>query len=249
MKNNDVKLSLIFSLIGCLAGFLLGLYQVSTLDETMKQTIVSQLGSTTALIVISVIQSTLYSFISAIIGLKLARKAELHLNFTFNRNAAILSVIIALFTALLLSGADKFIFAQYLSDQVQAYSFSTTYFFSSILYGGIVEELMLRLFLMSLFVLLIKKLFIKSNQSLSLPAWVYITAIILAALLFAAGHLPATAQLLGLSTPIVIRAFVLNGVAGLGFGYLYWKKGLSYAILAHMLVHIFNQLIFLPLFY
>ena len=102
---------------------------------------------------------------------------------------------------------------------------------------------------MSLFVLLIKKLFIKSDQSAAIPVWVYITAIILAALLFAAGHLPATAQLLGLSTPIVIRAFVLNGVAGLGFGYLFWKKGLSYAILAHMLVHIFNQLIFLPLFY
>ena len=108
---------------------------------------------------------------------------------------------------------------------------------------------MLRLFLMSLLVLLIKKLFVKSNQNLSLPAWVYITSIVLAALLFAAGHLPATAQLLGLSTPIVIRAFVLNGIAGLGFGYLYWKKGLSYAILAHMLVHIFNQLIFMPLFY
>ena len=99
MKYNDVKLSLIFSLIGCLAGFLLGLYQVSTLEEAMKQTLVSQLGSTTALIAITVIQSTLYSFISAFVGLKLARKAELHLNFTFNRNAAILSVIIALCVA------------------------------------------------------------------------------------------------------------------------------------------------------
>ena len=65
MKNNHLKTSLIFSLIGCLAGFLLGIYQVSTLEEAMKQTIVAQLGSTSALIVISVIQSTLYSFISA----------------------------------------------------------------------------------------------------------------------------------------------------------------------------------------
>lgn len=249
LKNKDLKTSLIFSLIGCLAGVLLGIFQVSTLEEAMKQTNVSQLSSSTALIVITVIQSTLYAFISAFVGLKLARKVELHLNFTFNRNAAILSVIIAIFTALLLSGSDKFIFARYLSDQVQEYSFSITYFFSSILYGGIVEELMLRLFLMSLLVLLIKKLFVKSNQNVAIPSWVYITALFLAALLFAAGHLPATAQLLGLSTPIVIRAFVLNGVAGLGFGYLYWKKGLSYAILAHMLVHIFNQLIFMPLFY
>ena len=249
MKNNDLKTSLIFSLFGCLAGFLLGTYQVSTLDEAMKQTIVSQFGSTTALIVITVIQSTFYTFISAFVGLKIARKVGLHLNFTFNRNAAILSVIIALFVALLLSVADKFIFARYLPNQVQEYSFSTTYFFSSLLYGGIVEELMLRLFLMSLLVLLIKKLFVKSNPNVAIPAWMYIISIFLAALLFAAGHLPATAQLFGLSAPIVTRAFVLNGVAGLGFGYLYWKKGLSYAILAHMLVHIFNQLIFMPLFF
>lgn len=55
MKKNDLKISLIFSLIRRLAGFLLGIYQVSTLEEAMKQTIVSQLGSTTMLIVITVI--------------------------------------------------------------------------------------------------------------------------------------------------------------------------------------------------
>jgi len=56
-------------------------------------------------------------------------------------------------------------------------------------------------------------------------------------------------NLIGLSTPIIIRSFILNGIGGIGFGYLYWKKGLSYAILAHMLTHVFMQLVFMPIFF
>lgn len=117
------------------------------------------------------------------------------------------------------------------------------------LYGGVVEELMLRLLLMSLLVLLLWKLFAKSKEKSHIPNWIYVTAILLAAIIFAAGHLPATARLLGLSTPIVIRNFLLNGAGGVGFGFLYWKKGLSYAICAHMLTHIFSQIIFLPILF
>jgi len=60
---------------------------------------------------------------------------------------------------------------------------------------------------------------LRRSKDSAISNWIYITAIFLSAILFAAGHLPATAQLLGLSTPILIRAFVLNGIAGLGFGY------------------------------
>ncbi|MCK7526806.1 MAG: hypothetical protein MZV64_59015 [Ignavibacteriales bacterium] len=35
-------------------------------------------------------------------------------------------------------------------------------------------------------------------------------------------------------TPLVItRAIVLNGLAGIGFGWLYWKRGLEFAMIAH----------------
>jgi len=82
-----------------------------------------------------------------------------------------------------------------------------------------------------------------------LPDWIYITAVVIAATLFAAGHLPITAQTIGLSTPILIRCFILNGLGGIGFGYLYWKKGLAYSMYSHAATHIFMQVIFMPLLF
>lgn len=249
MKNKDIKTSFIFTLIGLMAGIFLGVFQVSTSTEAAKQQIISQLGSTIALIAISAAQVTVITFFSAFIGLKLARKVNLKLNFKFDKNSLTAATVIGLMAAIILSVSDKFIFAQYLPKQTETYRFSPLYFIFSILYGGVVEELMLRLLLMSLLVLIFWKLIARSKNNSAIPSWIYITAIFIAAILFAAGHLPATKQLLGLSTPILIRAFLLNGIGGIGFGYLYWKKGLSYAICAHILTHIFNQIIFMPIFF
>lgn len=53
------------------------------------------------------------------------------------------------------------------------------------------------------------------------------------AVLFGLGHLPATAALVPLTPLMIIRALLLNGLAGLVYGYLYWKYGLEAAMLAH----------------
>jgi membrane protease YdiL (CAAX protease family) len=54
------------------------------------------------------------------------------------------------------------------------------------------------------------------------------------AILFGLGHLPATAYVMTLTPLVVLRAVALNGIAGLTFGYLYWKRGLESAMLAHL---------------
>lgn len=249
MKNKDIKISLIFTFIGLIAGMFLAVYQVSMATEIMKQDMISRFGSTTALIAISAAQVTVFAFLSSFIGLKLARRTNLKLNFNFNKKSTILATVIGMVAAIIIVGSDKFIFAPYLPAQTEAYVFSPIYFMASVLYGGVVEELMLRLLIMSLMVLILWKLFARLKGNSAIPNWIYIMAIFLAAIIFAAAHLPATAQLLGLSTPIFIRAMVLNGIAGLGFGYLYWKKGLAYSIYAHMITHIFMQIIFMPILY
>src|SRR5699024_10399566 len=104
-------------------------------------------------------------------------------------------------------------------------------------------ELMLRLFVMTLIVWIIAVIYKKDKNSI--PKSVYFTAIVLTALLFGLGHLPATDQVFGeLTTIIVVRALVLNGLLGLWFGYLYWKKGLEYAMIAHFSADIFLHVIF-----
>ena len=98
-------------------------------------------------------------------------------------------------------------------------------------YGGIAEEILLRLFLVSLFVWItckIKKT--KDGQPTAFGIWFSIFA---AAVIFGLGHLPATAQITPLTGVVVLRAIVLNGAGGIIFGWLYWKKGLESAIIAH----------------
>lgn len=98
-------------------------------------------------------------------------------------------------------------------------------------YGGIVEEVLLRLFLMSLLAWLGKFI---SHTADGLPAsgvlWV---ANILAAIIFGLGHLPATAIIIPLTPLVITRAIVLNGLAGVAFGWLYWKRGLEAAMISH----------------
>jgi membrane protease YdiL (CAAX protease family) len=247
MRNKDMKMVLVFTVIGLIAGFFTGQYQVLIATEDMKEQILSQAGSLEVIMLVAAVQGAVYAFLSAFIGLKLARKVNLKLNFQFDMNSFTAALVIGLAAAFVIVGSDRFIFSQYIPTQGVPYVFSPVYFMVGILYGGVVEELMLRLFVMSLLVLILWKLFAKSKDRERIPGWIYISAIVLAAAIFAAGHLPITAQTIGLSVPVVIRCFVLNGIGGIGFGYLYWKKGLAYSMIAHAATHFFMQVVLMPI--
>jgi membrane protease YdiL (CAAX protease family) len=94
--------------------------------------------------------------------------------------------------------------------------------------GVQVEELQLRLFLMTLLVWMFGAFGRRRPQ-----AGGYWIAIVIAALLFGAGHLPAASTLWGLSEIVVFRTIVLNAIAGLAFGWLYWQRGIEMAMLGH----------------
>ena len=104
-------------------------------------------------------------------------------------------------------------------------------------YGGIVEELLLRLFAVSALVWLLSRL---SN---GVPSdgmfWI---AIVVATLLFGIGHLPATARITPLTPLIVVRGLLLNGIVGIVAGVLFWRYGLEAAMIAHftadMVIHV-----------
>ncbi len=109
-------------------------------------------------------------------------------------------------------------------------------------YGGVAEEILMRLFLMLFFIWISVKLFRKTETS----KLGIIISIFLSAIIFGLGHLPITASVTAI-TPIVIgRAIILNGIGGIVFGWLFWKKGLESAIIAHFTADIF-LLTILPL--
>ncbi len=111
-----------------------------------------------------------------------------------------------------------------------------------LLYGGITEELLLRWGLMSLFVwfgCLLAKRFSNQSAPACQPSPVITwMAIVLAAILFGLGHLPALATSVTLTTLIILRTVLLNALGGLVFGWLFWRKNLESAMIAHAMTHV-----------
>jgi hypothetical protein len=104
------------------------------------------------------------------------------------------------------------------------------------LYGGITEELMLRFGLMSILVFLGWRITGRRGDGPQ-PGVVW-AAIGIAAVLFGLGHLPALAQSVDLTPALVVRTVLLNAVAGVLFGWLYWRRSLEVAMVAHASFHV-----------
>jgi len=106
-----------------------------------------------------------------------------------------------------------------------------------LLYGGITEELLLRWGFMTFLVWTAWK-GLQKERGAPRPAFV-VTAIFCSALVFGAGHLPIAIALNGGPSFSVITYVVFaNSIFGVVGGFLYWKKGLESAILAHALTHV-----------
>ena len=103
--------------------------------------------------------------------------------------------------------------------------------FLAAFYGGIGEEILLRLFLLSMLVWIFGKI-TQSEAALSRSGLVWL-AIAITSIIFGLGHLPATSVVTDLTPLVIARAIILNGIAGLVLGWLYWKRGLESAIIAH----------------
>jgi hypothetical protein len=106
-------------------------------------------------------------------------------------------------------------------------------FAARFLYGGFTEEILMRFGLMTFIIYLLSRLFKSFHKR------IYWTGILLTAFIFALSHLPITYQTLG-SPSIAVLSYILigNSTGGVIFGWLYWKKGLETAFIAHIAAHI-----------
>ena len=118
--------------------------------------------------------------------------------------------------------------------------------FLAAFYGVITEELLMRLFVFSLIAWLLKLIWRTPDGLPSAGAmW---SANILAAVIFGLSHLPSAVMArLPITPNVIVAVLTLNGIAGLTFGYLYWKRGLEAAVVAHfstdVVLHVFGTVL------
>ncbi len=160
-----------------------------------------------------------------------------------------LSITLGVIVTLIVLGLEVFIFQpalmKELGDSAAALNLQTSQpaawkGFLASFYGGIAEEIQLRLLVMSFFAWLGR--FISKTTEGKPTKAVFWIANILAALLFGLGHLPAMSTLVPLTPLVVARTVVLNGLLGIVFGWLYWRRGLEAAMISHfsadMVLHV-----------
>lgn len=208
-----------------------------------------------SIIPIGFIQFGLYAFlgllISAKIGLEptpvLAGKAKIGDNLR-------LSVILGIVAGLGILVLDWLIKSMFTLPLKEGVSLETVtpgplVAFLASFYGGIGEELALRLFFVPLFCLIIigaMKLlgYAKTWMHTDNVVW---TSIILASVIFGLGHLPATEAVMYITPLVVFRAVLLNGIGGLIFGWLFYRKGLEFAMISHfsadLVLHVLPPLV------
>lgn len=107
-----------------------------------------------------------------------------------------------------------------------------------LLYGGITEEILLRWGVMAPVAWVVHRVRSRGGAG-AVPAgstmWI---AIVVSALLFGLGHLPALASAYGLTPLLVVRTVLLNTIVGVAFGWLFWQDSLETAMVAHMAFHV-----------
>ena len=238
------KFLIIVLIAGLIGGYCIGVYSYDTFSyETIRQ--LQEQNVTKELIIISTMfqYSILYGMFLASIGIILSKKTNLWKEFKYIKKAIVITAIITIIAALMLFPGDKLIFGSLNTWVNEQYLVKPTLYkiIGGLLIGGIIEEVMMRLFLMSLFVFIIYKIFYKNNKDI--PIKVYVIANTISSLLFAAGHLPSTATMTTINSLIIIRCFILNGGFGLCFGYLYRKYGIGYAMIAHGFAHLISDIL------
>lgn len=241
---NNLKYLIFLAIFGLIGGYFTALYSIQSLNQDMLDDILSQIGNMDLLIIITTIQSLGYAIILGIIGIILAQKIGLWRKVKFIKQGNIELLIVSLIGGAAFILIDVLVFSNFHEVIQNSYEAKPTveYIIASITYGGVIEEVMLRLFFMSLIAFVIQKITKKEEMS----SKTLIIANVIATLLFAAGHLPGTFMMITPVTPMIIfRCFLMNGGFGLLFGRLYRKYGIHYAMLGHAGVHIVSKLIWI----
>ena len=237
---------LFFAVVGLVGGFCTGLFVLDSYPAELQQEAQAQGVTPIVMALVTAMQAAGYGVLLGAVGIWLGKKTGLWKDErSISKKPLFITLAIAVLGGIALILPDLLFFGKYNEVIMSSYAAkpSVAYIIGSVLYGGVIEEVMLRLFWMTLVAFALWKLFAKQEEKPTTA--ILVIANVVAALLFAAGHLPATFLMIGTSPMVLFRCFLFNGGFGLLFGALYRRYGLRYAMLAHGGCHIVSKLIWI----
>lgn len=241
MKNQQLRVGLILLLLGWV-----GVTSMLTMNIPLPEEAANLLNerfSPLQIKLLMLINPSIMVLIAVIIGTLLYKKANLSLpiisSFFDKKNTVNFQeiikygVIVGLLAGVLI-GITTLIFTPYLPQKFTELAESLKLSLPArFLYGGITEEILMRFGLMTFIVWLLKQITQKLNST------IYWIAIIIASIVFALGHFPVVYNIIS-NPPTSLLVYILigNSIGGIIFGWLYYKKGLESAFIAHIFTHI-----------
>lgn len=194
------------------------------------------------LVALQFAQSLTMSALAVGIGLLVSRKLGLgaplleawlyHREYSVPARSFALAAVAGVAIALVIFGIAQFLFHGIINPLLeQETAIPLWKRFLASFYGALNEEILIRLFLLSVVLWLVGKFWRNSQGQPSKGA--FWTANFVAAILFGLGHIPAATLVMRIDATTILYLLLLNGIAGLLFGYLFWKNGLEWAMIAH----------------
>jgi len=241
---NTIKNALLFAAAMLPVGIISGILFVIDYHNRpayMQEEVLAQVGSYGMYVFISFFQSIVMASVLGFFGYILSEKVGLMRRFAFAKKATLISIVAGIVLAVAMLSTDA-IFVSMGMPTVDTGSegFTFTLFVHALLFGGIIEEVASRLFLMSLVALIIWKLFFKKIAAENIPTVVFVIANLLVAIPFAVIHLVGGLELFpDVNTPLfIIRVILVNSGMSIGFGWIYQKYGIHYAMVCHAMAHV-----------
>ncbi|WP_455363649.1 CPBP family intramembrane glutamic endopeptidase [[Eubacterium] cellulosolvens] len=202
-------------------------------------------------VIIGVLVNALINGGLAAIGLFLAARVGLGLPFVEGwlkkeptwkpfRGVLVVSVVVGVVASLVILGLDIFVFGPPLAAELRRLGIVLPATIRPPAWQGLLasfsagvnEEVTFRLFGVTLLAWL-GSLVSRDGEGRPRRSVLWV-AIIVIAVAFGLAHLPATVAIgLPLDALVVTRAIALNGIGGIAFGWLYWRRGLESAMVAH----------------
>ena len=155
------KTLLFFVIIGLVGGFFVGLYVLDSYPEELREQAYAEGLNDFLIGVITAVQSAGYGLVLGTVGILLAKNLGLWRD---ERSVAakplLFAILISIIGGLTLILSDIFFFGKYSEVIANSYAVKPTlpYLIATVTYGAVIEEVMLRLFMMSLVAFVLKKL-------------------------------------------------------------------------------------------